>query len=260
MTNGSRAATPGAQIDFNLPIPFVVARALAGYMFALTSLIYTSLGKPQERDRLKAKDKTIADLKHNHEVTLENERRDHEETIDQLQRDYDAIITNERQQKDGMLSQTSHHYETELETLKREKFSIQTQLNAETNRLNGELAQQKAENEKYKTLLAESQNKESELLKAMSKSDEAGLEGYSQECINWLKSGAKTVIVADITRYTGHSKRKIDGLITRGILQTSTRNKELITVSSLLEWLKITPPNSSKEEHDSGPLLHIVNE
>lgn len=52
-----------ANVTFEMPTPLVVARALAGYMFAFTSLLYTQLGKPQEADRLTKKDDQLAQLR-----------------------------------------------------------------------------------------------------------------------------------------------------------------------------------------------------
>src|ERR1700676_1027048 len=49
-----------ASVDFRMPVVFVVIRAIAGYWFAFTSLLYMQLGTPQERDRLQEKDDKIA--------------------------------------------------------------------------------------------------------------------------------------------------------------------------------------------------------
>jgi hypothetical protein len=193
-----------ASITFQMPGPLVVIRALAGYMFAFTSLLYTQLGKPQERDRLTKKDVALAEL---------------------------------AQEKDAKIAE----------------------LNAETTRLNKIISEQKAVIEEQKTALAESKNIQSELIKAAYKSTESALEAYGEECMNWLKSGVKTVSVEEITRYTGHSKRKIEGAINKGLLQLAPRNKELILTSSLVEWLKITPPTASRKDPDTAPLLHVVN-
>lgn len=51
-----------ASVNFRLPTELVVVRALAGYMFAFTSLLYTQLGTPQERDRLQKKDDLLTQL------------------------------------------------------------------------------------------------------------------------------------------------------------------------------------------------------
>jgi len=96
------------------------------------------------------------------------------------------------------------------------------------------------------------------LINAVHKSSEDALQAYSEECLNWLRSGTKTVSLEEITRYTGHSKRKIEGAINKGYLQTASRNKELILVSSLVSWLKSVQPSTGKTEET--PMLHIVNE
>lgn len=204
-----------ASITFQMPGPLVVIRALAGYMFAFTSLLYTQLGKPQERDRLAKKDAALAAL---------------------------------AQEKDAKIAEMEKNNAAKI-----------AELNAETARLNKIISEQKAVIEEQKTALTESKNIQNELIKAAYKTTETALEAYGDECMNWLKSGVKTVSVEDITRYTGHSKRKIEGLINKGILPVSTRNKDLILVNPLVEWLKITPPASGKKDPETAPLLHVVN-
>jgi hypothetical protein len=214
-----------ASTGFMLPEPLVIIRALAGYTFAFTSLLHAQLGVPQERDRLQEKDDFI--------VRLREENR--------------ANLAALNQEKDAFIADLRRKAETMIADLRCEKQSLQSVIENQ----NGEI-------EKQKTLIAESKTAQSELLKAMNKTSDSGLEAYSGECVNWLKSGVKTVSIDEITRYTGHSKRKIEGAITRGYLQTSPRNKELILVSSLTSWLKSVPPSTGKTEEI--PMLHIVNE
>lgn len=213
-------------VNFRLPVGLVVVRALAGYMFAFTSLLYTQLGVPQERDRLAKKDGMLAELRQENAVNLSS-----------LRQEKDTFIETLRQEKDGMLAE----------------------LRGETARLNDLISQQKAELQKQNELLEESKQHQTELLKAVNKSSDSALQAYSEECINWLRSGIKTVSLDEISRYTGHSKRKLANAITAGNLQTAPRNKELILISSLAEWLKNTPPPATKGEQESGPILHIVN-
>jgi hypothetical protein len=186
----------------------MVVRAIAGYTFAFTSLLYTQLGKPQERDRLEQKDNLFSQL-----------RQDKDALIEKLRQDKDALIAELRQQ----------------------------------------LTEVKAENEKVKTVLAETKTAHARLINDVNKSDEDALQAYSQECKSWLKSGIKTVNADEISRFTGHSKRKIQGAINAGNLLVSTRNKELILVSSLAQWLKETPAPVTNKEPETGPLLHVVN-
>lgn len=65
-----------------------------------------------------------------------------------------------------------------------------------------------------------------------------GLENYSNEVNSWLESGLSTLTLERIVEATGHSKRKV----LAAKLKTSTRNKQLYLVSSVLEWLRKTPP------------------
>ncbi len=56
-----------ANTTFIMPMPFVVIRALAAFIFAFTSLLYTQLGVPMEADRLSQKDGIIQDLQNQNE-------------------------------------------------------------------------------------------------------------------------------------------------------------------------------------------------
>lgn len=213
-------------VNFRLPEPLVVVRALAGYMFAFTSLLYTQLGIPQERDRLQKKDDLLATL---------------------------------RQEKDGIIVELESENVRLREAFQQERAQIIAQWESKTSQLQQVIAQQNAAMEEQKMLLSESKNAQSELLKALNKSSESALTGYSEECITWLKSGVKTVSIEDITRFSGHSKRKIANAITAGMLQTAPRNKDLILVSSLVEWLKVTPAPGTKTEQGTGAMEAITD-
>ncbi len=211
--------------NFQMPEQLIVTRALAGYMFAFTSLLHSQLGVPQERERLQEKDDIIAELQQENEMNL-------------------AAL---RQEKDDLILDLRHKADTIIAALRQEKQSLLATLESQS----GEI-------EKQKELLAESKHAQKQLIEAVNKSDGAALQAYSDECLSWLKSGVKTAFVEEITRYTGHSKRKIEGAITKGYLQTSPRNKDLILISSLVTWLKSVQPSVGKAEET--PMLHIVNE
>ena len=130
-----------------------------------------------------------------------------------------------------------------------QKDGIIQKLQNETQRLNALIENQNAE-------LVNSKQRFEEALNAVNKSNDTALGAYSQECLDWLKSGVKTVSVDDINRFTGHSKRKITNAIAGGNLQVSPRNKELILVSSLVEWLKHNQPLTDQA---ISPNLHIVS-
>ena len=196
-----------ASVTFLMPTPLVVIRALAGYCFAFTSLLYTQLGLPQEKDRLAEKD-----------ALLESSRQQNEQKLTDLANEKDTILTELRKQNAGITAEL-----TEVKTLL----------------------------EHYKTT-------ERALIDTAYKSDEAALAGYSEECIAWVKREVKTVSIDEIIRFTGHSKRKIQNAITAGKLHVSPRNKTLILLPSLVEWLKENVPSPGKNDQDTGPLLQVV--
>jgi hypothetical protein len=116
----------------------------------------------------------------------------------------------------------------------------------------------KAEMERQKNVLAEQKTAHKRLIEETQKSDDAALQAYGDEVIQWLRSGVKTVLPDEIIRFTGFSKRKITNALDSGKLQVSPRNKDLILVSSLISWLKTTPSPVNKlsivrpiEEDDS---------
>ncbi|SRR5579885_1362235 len=201
-------------VNFRMPEPLIVVRAIAGYWYAFTSLLYTQLGVPQEKDRLSEKDTLITTLRQEKDVT-----------VAELQRKADAMLAAWNRERAGL-----------EETIRR----------------------QSAEMEEQKTLLSESKNAQMELIKAMQKTSESALQGYSDVCLQWLKSGVKTVSIDELSRYTGHSKRKIQNAITAGNLQTAPRNRELILVSSLAQWLAKTPAPEPRDEQETDALA-ILN-
>lgn len=201
-----------ASATFQMPTPLVIVRALAGYMYAFTSLLYTQLGAPQEADRLSEKDGMLADL-----------RRETDEKLATLEQEKTTMLADLRREMD-------------------EKVGRLEQENA---RLNALIADQKQS-------LQQQKRQQEELQNAMNKASEDALQAYSLECKAWLKSGVKSVEIADIVRYTGHGKRKIENAITKGLLSTAPRNDKLILVSSLIEWLKNTPLSTT------APMLKLV--
>lgn len=196
-----------ASATFIMPTPLVIVRALAGYMFAFTSLLYTQLGTPQEADRLAKKDTMLVDLR----------------------REMDEKLANLEQEKDLMLADLRKKTDEKIGKLEQEN----TRLTALIEEQNQNLQKQKRQQE--------------ELINAVNKSTEDALQAYSDECKTWLKSGVKSVSVEDIVRYTGHGKRKIENAITKGSLLKAPRNDKLILVSSLTEWLKNTPLSTTEK-------------
>jgi hypothetical protein len=182
-----------ADVNFLMPEPLVVTRAIAAFWFSFTSLLHTQVGIPQEADRLRRKD----------------------EECSAMQQHYETLLATLQQQ----LSQQSSHIDTltlEIATLKSENSRLQSQ----SQRL-----------------------------------PDLALQAYSNECLEWLKSGVKTVSIEDITRFTGHQKAKIKRAIERKQLALHPRNG-LVTMASLIEWLKYNPP--LMEERETEPIMALM--
>lgn len=168
-----------ADVHFEMPVFFVVIRALSAFTYASVSFLYARLGAPQMADKLKQRDNEIKSLG---------------EDIEKLK--------------------------AELATAKRQQAAAE---------------------------------------KIVIKSSESTLEGYSEECRTWLSSGVKSASVDDVMRFTGHSRRKINNAMEAGKLRSPGRNKDLILLSSLAEWLEQTPAPTASKDQDTGPILHLVD-
>jgi hypothetical protein len=217
-----------ASTTFIMPMPLVVIRALAGFMFALTALLYHYLGLPQERDRLEKKDRLLSTMAEQNTATITSLELQSADTLAALQQKMDTLVSELR--NDNQVLRAS------LDSANREI-------------------------ENLKSLLADAKSMKEQLQNAMAKSDDIALQAYSEECLNWLKGAGKSVSLDEITRFTGITKRKIGVAIDRGTLQTASRNKELILTSTLVPWLRslqkvtISPDGRT----DEFPALRLVN-
>lgn len=68
------------------------------------------------------------------------------------------------------------------------------------------------------------------------------LEAYPLIETEWLAKNKKSVTIEEIITVTGHSKRRLN----RVAFARSSRNKELILVSSIIDWLKTAPKPEPK--------------
>jgi len=147
--------------------------------------------------------------------------------------------------------------EQEVDRL-RKKDELINGLIAANKELTDQLEEEKAEVARLNQLLTESKNAQKRLIEEVNKSADTALEAYGEHCLNWLRSGIKTATADEINQFTGHSKRKIGNAITSGNLQVSPRNKELILISSLIEWLKNNPAPAFNADRQTEK-IHAVS-
>lgn len=256
----------GTNTNYILPDYLVSARSITAYSYGLIAFLHHFIGKPQHADRLAKKDLIIADkdglignLRKENESNLSELRKEKDALIETLQRNNEVNLSQWQKEKDVLTESLEKQNAFNLSALRKEKDALIEDLKKQNEILQLELKNQKAEMENQKTLLAESKKRQEEMIEEANKNDEAALQAYSEECIKWLKSGIKTANAEEISKFTGHGKRKIENLISKGIFQLSPRNKELILVSSLVEWLKDNPPLDANKEQGKSPMLRVVN-
>jgi hypothetical protein len=71
---------------------------------------------------------------------------------------------------------------------------------------------------------------------------------------SWLAKNKKSATMEEIRQVTGHSKRRLN----RAPFQRSSRNKELIRISSVIDWLK-TAPDPRQKTQDTQAFQTVLN-
>jgi hypothetical protein len=245
------------KVGYTLPDWMVVCRALAGYTYGITALLYWIIGKPQEVDTLKEKDSFIAQLRQEMATKLAELQEQKDKIITQLRQEMATKLAQLQQEKDDLVFQFQQENTSSLASLSSGKDAIIAQLRQENHSFRVQLDSNKREMDRLNELLAEGKLEKQQLISTINRGSEEALQAYSDECSAWLKSGVKSAKVDEIVHYTGHAKRKIDAAIAKGQLQTAPRSKEeRVLMSSLITWLKITPAPTL--EPRTEPALHVV--
>jgi hypothetical protein len=156
--------------------------------------------------------------------------------------DIDAVVV-------GVTAQMKGMYEPQIETLKRRLAEIQNQSQQFV------FAERNSE-----------QNDPSVNIFEFGKTDgqSTGIIAFNAELVEvvkrypkiaseWLAKNQKSTTLEDVMRITGHSKRRLN----RAPLQRSPRNKDLIRINSVIEWLKTAPLPENSEAF--GSVIDVVN-
>jgi hypothetical protein len=204
-------ASSALQIGYQMPSVLVATRVLAGYAYGFLSMLFVLIGEPDNADYVGGLKDDIESL------NLEIER-------------------------------VTSRFETALQTANHNfQIAMQSKQNEFEYQLNLLMEQSQNEIEYFQNLI-ESQNEQVKKLSERASSVvSSGLENYPKVLTKLVNSGIKTVSVDDLSELTGISKRRINAA---KMLQRTSRNKDLIFVSSVIEWLKTLPPTTNK----SGPI------
>lgn len=205
----------------------LVVRCLAGWLYAAVNMLFAQLGKPHYAS-------IMSRLETDHANHLAQIEADHVDNVSRLKADHSDKVS--RLETDN-LRQVSE-LEDKITGLNREMDAVIASFTAEKS----QIVESYSVKIEHLSLQLEMQNQTVYKLSERASSLEfQGLENYPIVVSEWLKNGLSTVSLEVINRDTGHSKRKI--LATK--LRTSARNKELYLVSSVVDWLRRTPPPES---------------
>jgi len=110
------------------------------------------------------------------------------------------------------------------------------------------------------TGILETQNRQVNLLAEKATSLELqGLDSYPKVQKEWIEKGVKTCSIGEIELVTGLSRQRINAAIRANKLQKDNRNKELIRVSSVVEWLKTIPAPVIETNLSNGQFNGLSN-
>jgi hypothetical protein len=165
--------------------------------------------------------------------------------------DYVAGLKEDYNQKVTALSkeidQRQNQFEETMEQVKRE---FETTLNEKDRELNELRMLSKSQNEHVKAL--------TEKASSLARHD---LANYPKVVSELIETGKATVQIDDAVTLTGISRRRLNN----ANLKRHSRNRDLLMVNSLVEWLKTLPApsvepvqfngNGNSHSHDTDPLL-----
>lgn len=187
------------KVSYAMPDWGIVSRALAGFDFAIVFFLYEQIGKPCYAKERKALEQAIADQK-------------------------------------AEIERTKSHFEDALQTANSNfKIAMQSKQSEFDYRINEILEQGKNKIEHLQMLLQTQNAQVQKLSEKASSLERHGLENYPKVMSELIDQDIKTVSVERLSELTGHSKRKIANAKS---LQRHSRNRDLIMVSSVIEWLK----------------------
>ena len=190
----------------------LVIRCLSGWMYAVVNMLFKKLGEPHYASRFEDLETALA-------------------------------------QKQEEIEQVKSHFENALRIANSNfQIAIQAKQSEFEDRLNLIMEQSKSEIERFQNLL-ESQNAQVQKLSERASSLTAtGLENYPKVQIELVEKQVKTVSADVLSELTGISKRQIASART---LQRHNRNKDLILVASVIDWLKTAPLPANKAEQNT---------
>ena len=194
---------------------WLVIRCLSGWFYAVINMLFQKLGEPHYASNLES-------------------------------------LKTSLEEKQTEIERLTSHFENALKTANSHfKIAMDAKQTEFEDHLKLVIEQSKTEIEYFQNLI-ESQNEQVKRLSERASSlTLTGLENYPKVLTELVNQEIKTVSVDDLSELTGISKRRINAAKT---LQRTSRNKDLILVSSVVEWLKTMPIPTDKSEPKTDPI------
>jgi hypothetical protein len=223
MTIASFVSAKGT-VDIQLDGNQLVIRCLSGWWYSTVNMLFAQSGKQQYADMLDEKDATIAQIT-------------------------EAFTTEKSQMNDDFAKHQNameESFATQKANLERSLADQKANLESVIERLKGDLG--------TVTIRLEEQSNQARRLAQRAESlERSGLEDYPRVVSEWIDKGVKTAMIDEIVEVTGHQKRKL----IRAPFQRSNRNKDLILISSVIDWLKVTPPPETSHQNGCSKVLSM---
>jgi len=149
-----------------------------------------------------------------------------------------------------------------IDRLSQEIEGLKTAFTNELNQVRQEtkviLEEKQREIERFQNVVKTQNEQVLKLAEKASSLELRDVENYPKVVSELIEKQVKTVSVETIVALTGHSKRRINA----AKLQKHSRNKRLIMVSSLIEWLKTAPLPETPipDSHSNGHVIASEND
>jgi len=124
------------------------------------------------------------------------------------------------------------------EIIVNQREKMEAEIEQQKNKMQTIISNLTNELETVNVRLIESTNQTRRLVQRAESLERTGIEDYPNVISEWIEKGVKTEVAA----ITGHSKRRL----CKAPFQRHNRNKDLIIVSSVIDWLKTAPLPDTK--------------
>jgi hypothetical protein len=244
------------KVNYAMPAYGIVARALAGYVFAIVYLLYDQIGKPCYASERKALEASLAQK----QTDLEQTTSQFEKKLQTANEDASKALA----EKQSEIERITSRFEEALQTANSNfTIAMQSKQSEFEYQIKAIVEEGKSRIEQLQNQLETREMQVQKLSERASSLEREELAFYPKVQVLWIEKAKRTVSFDEIVDVTGLSKQRIRAAITGGKIARDNRNKDLFRVSSVVEWLKTIPVSeapipSNGHSHTETPLGEFV--